>query len=128
MTFEEISEKAFKNEKLANTANLAEKYTYWRMFNLYRDYRELKIKKDAAEKEKQEIVKEFNDYQERIKKYYDVFKEYHENRLKFEKYIREIEKSQTQEDILDNSLKLIELIIQDRSFFSRTQEKLENNN
>ena len=126
MTFEEVSEKAFKNEKLANTANLAEKYTYWRMFNLYRDYRESKIKKDAAEKEKLEIVKEFNDYQERIKKYYDVFREYHENRLKFEKYIRDIEKSETQEEIFDNSLKLIELIIQDRSFFSRTIDKLEN--
>ena len=125
MTFEEVSEKAYKKEKLPNTANLAEKYAYVYMTMLYQNYKQQKVSKEQAEKEKTQIKNEFNVYQSEIQKYYDVFREYHENRLKFEKYIRDIEKSETQEEIFDNSLSLIELIIQDRSFFARTKEKVE---
>lgn len=127
MTFEEVSEKAYKKEKLENTANLAEKYAYVYMTMLYKDYKQEKITKEQAEKEKTQIKNEFDVYQNEIKKYYDVFREYHENRIKFEEYVTAIEKSETQADIMDNSLKLIELIIQDKSFFNRTTERLQNN-
>ena len=128
MTFEEVSEKAYKKEKLPNTANLAEKYAYVYMTMLYQNYKQQKISKEQAEKEKTQIKKEFLAYQDRIQKYYDIFKEYHENRIKFEQHVMAIEKSETQEDIIENSLKLVELIIQDRSFFNRIDDKLENNN
>lgn len=127
MTFEEVSEKAYKKEKLPNTANLAEKYAYVYMTMLYQNYKQQKISKEQAEKEKTQIKNEFNSYQIEIQKYYDVFREYHENRIKFEEYVTAIEKSESPEDIMDNSLRLVELIIQDKSFFNRTESKLKNN-
>lgn len=123
MTFEEISEKAFKKEQLGEYSNLAEKYAYLQLYNLYRDYFLKNIDKQKASEIKNEIKKEFENYQEKIEKYYDYFKRQTEIRIKYNTYLTEIEKSQNQDDLLEKSLKFIEIIIQDKSFFDRNIEK-----
>ncbi len=126
MKFEEIAEKAFKQQDLLPTANLAEKYAYSELYYLYRDYRKTLISKETATNRKAEIEKEFNDNQRRIDNYYEVFKKQNEIRKKYYEYITAIEKSTTQDEILDNSLKFIENIIQDNSFYDRQIKKIDN--
>ena len=123
MTFEEISEKAFKKEQLREYSNLAEKYAYLQLYNLYRDYFLKNIDKQKASEIKNEIKKEFENYQEKIEKYYDYFKRQTEIRIKYNSYLTEIEKTTNQDDLLEKSLKFIEIIIQDKSFFDRNIEK-----
>lgn len=126
MKFEEIAEKAFKQHSLSVTANLAEKYAYSELYYLYRDYRKTLISKEIATKRKIEIEKEFNENQRRIDNYYEVFKKQNEIRKNYYEYMTAIEKSTTQEEILDNSLKFIEDIIQDNSFYDRQIKKIDN--
>ena len=123
MTFEEICEKAFKKEQLREYSNLAEKYAYLQLYNLYRDYFLKNIDKQKASEIKNEIKKEFENYQEKIEKYYDYFKRQTEIRIKYNSYLTEIEKTTNQDDLLEKSLKFIEIIIQDKSFFDRNIEK-----
>lgn len=124
MTFEEISEKAFKREALGEYSNLAEKYAHLQLYNLYRDYFQKKIDKQKASEIKNEIKKEFQYYQERIDDYYFYFKKQNEIRIKYDCYLSEIERAKEQDDLLEKSLKFIELIIQDKSFFDRNIEKV----
>lgn len=126
MKFEEIAEKAFKQQDLLPTANLAEKYAYSELYYLYRDYRKTLISKETATNRKTEIEKEFNDNQRRIDNYYEVFKKQNEIRKNYYEYMTAIEKSTTQDEILDNSLKFIENIIQDNSFYDRQIKKIDN--
>lgn len=126
MKFEEIAEKAFKQHSLPVTANLAEKYAYSELYYLYRDYRKTLISKETAADRKAEIEKEFNENQRRIDNYYEVFKKQNEIRKKYYEYMTAIEKSTTQDEILDNSLKFIENIIQDNSFYDRQIKKIDN--
>lgn len=123
MTFEEISEKAFKRESLGEYNNLAEKYAYLQLYNLYRDYHNKIIDKKNSIKQKNKIEKEFEENQKKINNYYDVFKKQNEIRIKYNKYITEIEKSQNQDEILEKSLKFIEIIIADPSFYDRNIKK-----
>ena len=124
MTFEEISEKAFKRESLGEYNNLAEKYAYLQLYNLYRDYHNKIIDKENSIKQKNKIEKEFEENQKKINNYYDVFKKQNEIRIKYNVYLTEIEKSMNQDELLEKSLKFIELIIQDKSFFDRNIEKV----
>lgn len=126
MKFEEIAEKAFKQHPLPVTANLAEKYAYSELYYLYRDYRKTLISKETATDRKTEIEKEFNENQRRIDNYYEVFKKQNEIRKNYYEYMTAIEKSTTQDEILDNSLKFIENIIQDNSFYDRQIKKIDN--
>ena len=123
MTFEEISEKAFKKEQLGEYSNLAEKYAYSELYYLYRDYRKTIIDKETATVNKSKIEKEFNENQKKINNYYDVFKKQNEIRIKYNTYLTEIEKSQNQDEILEKSLKFIEIIIADPSFYNRNIKK-----
>lgn len=126
MKFEEIAEKAFKQQDLLPTTNLAEKYAYSELYYLYRDFRKGLIDKEIAAHRKLEIEKEFNDNQRRIDNYYEVFKKQNEIRKNYHEYMTAIEKSTTQDEILDNSLKFIENIIQDNSFYDRQIKKIDN--
>ena len=127
MNFEELAEKAFKNMyPTEHKLNLAEKYTYLRLADLYKDYRNALISKEDAAKEKNKIQKEFDEYQRKIEDYYQVFKERDEVRKKYYEYIVAIEKSQSEDEILDNSLKFIEEIIADSSFYYRQMKKIDN--
>lgn len=126
MKFEEIAEKAFKQHSLPATANLAEKYAYNELYYLYKDFRKSLIDKEIATHRKAEIEKEFNENQRRIDNYYDVFKKQNEIRKNYHEYMVAIEKSTTQDEILDNSLKFIENIIQDNTFYDRQIKKIDN--
>lgn len=126
MKFEEIAEKAFKQHSLPATANLAEKYAYSELYYLYRDYRKTLISKETATNRKIEIEKEFEKNQYRINNYYEVFKKQNDIRKNYYEYMTAIEKSTTQDEILDNSLKFIENIIQDKSFYDRQMKKIDN--
>lgn len=123
MTFKEISEKAFKKQEIDKVCNIAEKYAYLQLKELYLDYKNELISKEEAEKKKKRIELEYNEYQKKIHEYYEVFKTQNDIRIKYETYLNEIEKTKNQDDLLEKSLKLIELIIQDKSFFKRNYEK-----
>lgn len=123
MTFKEISEKAFKKQEIDKVGNIAEKYAYLQLKELYLDYKNELISKEEAEKKKKRIELEYNEYQKKIHEYYEVFKTQNDIRIKYETYLNEIEKAKNQDDLLEKSLKLIELIIQDESFFKRNYEK-----
>lgn len=123
MTFEEISEKAFKREELGKYKNLAEKYAYLQLFNLYKDYYNKNIDKEKATVEKQKIKKEFEDNERKINNYYNILKYREQIKGKYTNYITAVEKSESQDDILYNSLKFIETILQDDSFTERNLEK-----
>ena len=125
MTFEEISEKAFKREELGPYKNLAEKYAYLQLFNLYKDYYNKNISKEKATIKKAEIQKEFEDNQRKVDSYYRNLKQREEIKGKYTNYIIAVEKSQNQDEILYNSLKFIEAIIQDDSFTSRNLDKIQ---
>ena len=123
MTFKEISAKAFKKQEIDKVCNIAEKYAYLQLKELYLDYKNELISKEEAEKKKKRIELEYNEYQKKIHEYYEVFKTQNDIRIKYETYLNEIEKTKNQDDLLEKSLKLIELIIQDESFFKRNYEK-----
>ena len=127
MTFEEISEKAFKREELGSCKNLAEKYAYIQLFNLYRDYFNKNITKEKAAIIKADIKKEFEDNQRKIERYYENLRHREEIKGKYTNYITAVEKSKSQDDILYNSLKFIEAIIQDDSFAERNLGKVFDN-
>lgn len=124
MTFTELSEKAYRKEKLDSFPNLAEKYAYLQLCNLYRDYRNELISKKDAETEKIKIEKEFNENEKKIADYYEVFRKQNEIRGNYNNFITAIEKSTKEEDLLFNSLKFIEVLIQDDSFFDRNYNKI----
>ena len=124
MTFEEISENAYKKQEISNLCNLAEKYAYLKLKNLYRDYSNEMITKDEAKSQKLKIKKEFENNQREIDEYYEYLKKQSEIRSKYTNILVSIEKSQDIEEILDNSLKYIELIIQDFSFYDRNIKKI----
>ena len=58
--FDEISEKAFKHEELGDFKNLAQKYAYLQMINLYKDFSANKINKEQAIKEAKERAERKN--------------------------------------------------------------------
>ena len=124
MEFKEISEKAYKHEEIDPKCNIAIKYAYVSMMHLYSEYKRENISKEEAEKEKRRIEKEYNHYSERVKKYYEVFEKQNEIRGKYQEFLVEIEKSQDTDNILINSLKFIENIIQDSTFFDRNYNKV----
>lgn len=128
MKVEEISELAFKKKDLPVTCNLAEKYFYLQLYYLYEDYRKELIDKEKAEKEKLKFEKEFDDNQRRIDEYYKVFKERNEIRKNYHEFLAAIEKSTGDVELLDNSLKFIENIVHDNSFYNRQMEKIDNEN
>lgn len=127
MDFKEISEKAYKKEGLGKFKNIAEKYAYVRMENLYMEFKNENINLKEAEKCKNEIEREYKYYLDRVDKYYEVFKNQNEIRKRYESFLREIEKSQDTDSLLINSLKLIEEIVQDNSFYERNYNKIKNN-
>lgn len=127
MKFEEIAENAFKNTyPTEHKLNLAEKYTYLQLVNLYKDYKNALISKEDAAKNKTKIQKEFEENQRKIDEFYEYLKERSKARDKYFEYIAAIEKSKSQDDILDNSLKFIEQIIADSSFYYRQMKKIDN--
>lgn len=124
MDFKIICEKAYKKEKLDEFANLAEKYAYLEMQVLYQKFKDELITQSQAEKDKKQIEMEFNINQDRENKYNEVFKKQTEIKRDYHELIVNIEKSTKLEDILDNSLKLIEKIISDDSFYIRNMNKI----
>ena len=74
---------------------------------------------------KAEIEKEFEDNQRKVDSYYRNLKQREEIKGKYTNYIIAVEKSQNQDEILYNSLKFIEAIIQDDSFTSRNLDKIQ---
>lgn len=126
MEFEEISKKAYKKEKLENFSNFAEKYAYVQMLNLYMEYRNENITKSEAEKLKKEIEKEYNENLRKYNNYCERLKKQNLLKAKYEEYLYAVEKSQDQEDLLINSLKLIEVFVQDDTFFDRNINKIKN--
>ena len=127
MDFDEISEKAYKRQDLGEFKNIVEKYAYLQLLNLYRDYNNEMISKNDAIKKKNKIKKEYEWNLQELKKYYEVFKHQQDIRNEYFSYLTEIEKSKNNDDLLINSLKLIEIIIQDNSFFERNYKKIKNN-
>ena len=125
MDFKTICEKAYKKEKLDEFANLAEKYAYLEMQVLYQKFKDELITQNEAEKQKKEIEMEFNLNQSREDKYNEVFKKQTEIRRDYHDLIVNIEKSTALEDILDNSLRLIEKLINDNSFYFRNINKVD---
>lgn len=126
MEFEEISKKAYKKEELEKFSNLAEKYAYVQMLNLYIEYRNENISKTEAEKLKKEIEKEYKENLRKYQNYCEMLNRQNLLRAKYEEYLYAVEKSQEQDDLLLNSLKLIEVIVQDNSFFDRNYNKIKN--
>lgn len=126
MKAEGISELAFKKKDLPMTCNLAEKYFYLQLYYLYEDYRKGLIDKEKAEKSKDKFEREFQDNQRRIDNYYEIFKERNEIRKNYHEFLAAIEKSTREAEILDNSLKFIENIVHDNSFYNRQMKKIDN--
>lgn len=126
MTFEELCEKAFKKQGLDEFANIAEKYAYLRMSVLFDDYRNAKINKDDAAKQKQEIKREYENYQNKIAEHFELCRKQNDIRVQYGQYIIDIEKATDQFELLDKSLLFIEKIISDDSFRDRNIKKVDN--
>lgn len=127
MNFDEISEKAYKKQDLGEHKNIAEQLAYFKMIKLYQDFDNELIDKDKAKEQKNKIQKEYEWNLEKINKYYEIFEIQNNIRGKYQSYINEIEKSQELDNLLINSLKFIEIIIQDNNFFERNYKKIKNN-
>lgn len=126
MEFEEISKKAYKKEQLDKFSNFAEKYAYVQMLNLYMEYKNENITKKQAETQKKEIEKEYNENLRKYNNYCERLQKQNLLKAKYEEYLYSIEKSQEPDDLLLNSLKFIEVVIQDDSFFDRNYNKIKN--
>lgn len=126
MTFEELCEKAFKKQQIDEFANIAEKYAYLRMSVLFDDYRNAKINKDDAAKQKQEIKREYENYQNKIAEHFELCRKQNDIRVQYGQYIIDIEKATDQFELLDKSLLFIEKIISDDSFRDRNIKKVDN--
>lgn len=126
MEFEEISKKAYKKEELDKFSNFAVKYAYVQMLNLYMEYKNENITKTQAETQKKEIEKEYKENLRKYNNYCEKLKKQNLLKAKYEEYLYAVEKSQNQDDLLLNSLKLIEVFVQDDSFFDRNFNKIKN--
>lgn len=123
MLFEEISEKAYKKSELGEYPNLADKYAYLRLRNLYKDYENEVITLDEAKLEKLKIEKEHKEETNSINMSLELHKTMNRIRGEYGNFIIAIEKSKNQDEQLENSLKFIEAIIQDKSFADRNYTK-----
>ena len=124
--FDEISEKAFKHEELGEFKNLGQKYAYLQMLNLYKDFSMNKINKEETIKEKEKIKREYIHNILILEDYECCCKERNKIRGEYHDYIVAIEKSIAKDEMLDNSLKFIQEIIGDNTFYDRQFKKIDN--
>lgn len=124
MEFEDIAKKAFKKEKIDEFEDLPTKYAYLQLEKLYYLYSKGAISKEKSTKEKNAIKKEFEANEMEFKRDAEIYHEYNNNRVKNAQYIISIEKATKEEDILKESLKFIQNIIHDSSFYYRNISKL----
>lgn len=125
MDFEIISEKAFKKQSLDGFPNIADKYAYLQLLNLYKDYENQNISKSEAVKQKAKIKKEFEVETRNISLDLEMRKTLNQIRGNYEIWIANIEKSKNQDEQLEYSLRFIEAILQDNSFVNRNLEKFD---
>lgn len=127
MTFQEIAEKAYRGVPITeHKLNLAEKYAYLQLYYLYREFKKMLITEKNAKEEKIKIEKEYNANQKKIDDYYEGLKERNKFRNHYENFIIDIEKAKDEAEILDKSLRFIEEVIKDNSFYDRQMKKIDN--
>lgn len=125
MNFEIISERAFKKQPLGEFPNIADKYAYLQLLNLYKDYENQNITKAKAVQEKAKIKKEFEVETRNIELDLEMRRTLNQIRGNYGLWIANIEKSKNQDEQLEYCLKFIEAILQDNSFVNRNLEKFD---
>lgn len=126
MDFETIAEKAYRQEGFDKYWNLPERYAYIRLEQLYYNYKNKNIDKEKSKIEKQKIKREYDFDIQQYKDNMEIHKEYHDNRLKNNDYLINIEKATTKEEMMINALNIIQNIVSDKTFVNRVMEKFNN--
>ena len=123
MDFETIAEKAYRQDGFDKYWSLPEKYAYIRLEQLYYNYRIKNIDKEKSKIEKQKIKREYDFDIQQYKVNLEIYKKYHENRLKNNEYLINIEKAKTKDEMMINALNIIQNIVSDKSFVNRVMGK-----
>lgn len=123
MDFETIAEKAYRQDGFDKYWSLPERYAYIRLEQLYYNYKTKNIDKEKSKIEKQKIKREYDFDIQQYKVNLEIHKKYHENRLKNNEYLINIEKAKTKDEMMINALNIIQNIVSDKSFVNRVMKK-----
>lgn len=123
-SFEELSIKAYKDDKISEDNNIIDKYYYIKLKELYLDYKCGKINKEKAEIKKKKLRNGYYSEKEYYEKYLNLCKEYNNNRIQIEYDLSKIEKSKDKDEILKLALDILSKITYDKNLVERNIDKL----
>lgn len=121
--FESLSVKAYKDIELTEFADVPEKYTYFRLRNLYYRYKCGDYTKEKAMKIKEQIKKEYVQDSNKYESFFDMFKEYNKNRIENESLLYKWEKETDKEKLLQIAAKIISNCVNDDTLIDRFEQK-----
>lgn len=125
MDFEEIAKMAYMEKEEDKYWNLPKKYAYFKLKQLYFNYKIGKYSKETSIAEKAKIKGEYLEAEKNYENELDVYKKYNRNRLENTILLSKLEKTRDKEEALKYSIKIIQNCISDKDFERRICEKLE---
>lgn len=126
MGIEEIADRAYKRIGPDIYYNLPKKYAYYRLEDLYYNYKLGNISKENSIIEKRKIEKEYEENEYEYNRNLEMYKKYNESRIENTLLLAEIEKAKDKDSIIKPALKIIANSTGDESFVERLLEKLQN--
>lgn len=123
MDFEELALMAYREDKLNEYASLPEKYIYYKLQELYLNYKTGKINKEKSIQEKNRLRKEYIYESNKMKQSLEISKEYNKNKIENSSLLFELEKAKDKEEVLKACLKLIQNVFNDNSIYERLCKK-----
>lgn len=125
MDFEDIAKMAYMEEKEDKYWNLPKKYAYFKLKQLYFDYKIGKYSKETSIVEKAKIKGEYLEAEKNYQNELDVYREYNRNRLENTILLSKLEKTRDKEEALGYSIQIIQNCISEKDFTRRICEKLD---
>lgn len=126
MDFKEIADKAYRNKPIDEFVSLPIKYAYLQLKELYSEFRNGEISKEKCIPLKRKIEIEYANNVAEYERFFQVFKKYNEDKILNETLVIAIQKANTKEEALEESLKIIGNYLNDSSFHDRILEKFKN--
>lgn len=123
MDFEEIAKMAYLEKKEEDFWNLPKKYAYFKLKELYFNYKIGKYSKEVSVIEKAKIKKEYLQNEQDYENELNVYKEYNKNRLENTLLLADFEKTKDKEEALKYAIPIIANCISDENFIKRANER-----
>lgn len=121
--FEEICKNAYAGVPVDLYQELPDKYSFLQMKQVYKDFRDGKMIKDAAEREKNKVKGEYDSFWNEYEEMKRICKEYNDNRITSGGLQIEMEKCKDKDKMLEILIKIAAIHFHDDSIIKRNMEK-----